>query len=273
MENTDKRLVIDVEAILASKGAKKVPRFLVNFLKRIIHQDELNRFLAISEGYTGAEFASKALEFFDVKYIIHNEENLPRDDKKYIVASNHPLGGLDGLILISLIGKMMGDVRFIVNDLLMFVTPLEPIFVPVNKFGRLNQDYADKIKKAFESNAQILYFPAGLCSRLEKGVIKDLDWKKTFVTKAIETQRDILPIYFSGRNSMFFYRLSKWRKKLGIKFNIEMLFLVDEMVKQRGKTFDIYIRESIPYTSLTKEKSALGWTKHIRSICYGENSN
>lgn len=270
MEQNGKPLLIDVEAILASKGVKKAPKFLVKFLKRIIHQDELNQFLSLHGECRGAEFATKALEFFDVKYNIHDIENLPKDGGKYIFASNHPLGGLDGLILISLIGKEMGDVRFIVNDLLMFITPLEPIFIPVSKFGRLKQDNAEKINHAFSSNAQILYFPAGLCSRLIDGQIKDLEWKKTFVTKAIETQRDIIPIHFSGRNSMFFYRLSKWRKMLGIKFNIEMMFLVDEMVKQRGKTFDIYIRKAVPYSSLTKEKSHKEWTEYIRAISYGD---
>lgn len=269
MEQVKKRLSIDVEKVLASKGVKRAPRFLIRFLKKLIHQDELNDLLSKCGDATGVEFARMALDILQVKFRIHDLENLPQDGKRYIFASNHPLGGLDGLILISLIGEKMGDVRFVVNDLLMFVKPLEPIFVPVSKFKRINQEYADKINDAFKSDAQILYFPAGLCSRLIKGEITDLEWKKTFVTKGIEYQRDIIPIHFSGRNSMFFYRVAKLRKFFGIKFNVEMLLLVDELYKKKGTTFDIYIRKPIPVSSLTKDKSPGEWTKYIREKSYG----
>lgn len=272
MDNKNRAFRIDIEEVLKSKGIQKAPKFLIRFLKRIAHQDELNDLLFKCRGLEGADFAKKALEILDVKYRIHNIENLPHSGGRYIFASNHPLGGLDGLILISLIGQEMGDVRFVVNDLLMFVKPLEPIFVPVSKFGKVNQGNADKINTAFESDAQMLYFPAGLCSRLIKGEIVDLEWKKTFVSKAVEYNRDIIPVHFSGKNSMFFYRLAKLRKFLGIKFNIEMMFLVDELYKQKGKTFDIYIRKPIPVSSITKEKNFKQWTEHIRNISYGSGN-
>lgn len=269
MDVAKKQLSINIEQVLKSKGIHHAPRFLIRFLKKIVHQDELNAILAQCGDLEGYEFAQKVLELLNVRYRIHSPENLPKDNGRYIFASNHPLGGLDGLILIALIGKEMGDVRFVVNDLLMFVKPLEPIFVPVSKFGRINQKNADKINSAFKSDAQMLYFPAGLCSRLVNGKVMDLEWKKTFVTKAVEYHRDIVPIHFSGRNSIFFYRLAKIRKFLGIKFNIEMMFLVDEMFKQKGKTFDIHIRKPIPVTSITKVKSLTEWTKHIRDLSYG----
>jgi hypothetical protein len=176
MDKCTKRLKIDIEEILKSKGVRKAPRLLIKLLKRIIHQDELNELLSECTGYEGVEFATKALEYLKVDYRIHSPENIPRDGGRYIFASNHPLGGLDGLIITSLIGREMGDVRFVVNDLLMFVKPLEPIFVPVSKFGKMSQDYAGRINSAFESDAQVLYFPAGLCSRLIKGKIVDLEW-------------------------------------------------------------------------------------------------
>jgi putative hemolysin len=272
MTSQKKHLHIDIQKVLASKGVKNAPRFLVRLLKRIIHQDELNELLSRCEGLTGVAFAQKALEHLDVKYNIHNPENIPLDGGRYIFASNHPLGGLDGLIMISLIGEKMGDVRFVVNDLLMFIKPLEDIFVPVSKFKRMSQEYADKINSAFESDAQMLYFPAGLCSRLIKGKVMDLEWKKTFVTKAIEYHRGIIPVHFSGENTRFFYRLAKLRKYLGIKFNIEMILLVDEMFKKRGHSFDIYIRKPIPSTDITKEKNALQWTEHIRKLSYGTSN-
>ena len=272
MDKCTKRLKIDIEEILKSKGVRKAPRLLIKLLKRIIHQDELNELLSECTGYEGVEFATKALEYLKVDYRIHSPENIPRDGGRYIFASNHPLGGLDGLIITSLIGREMGDVRFVVNDLLMFVKPLEPIFVPVSKFGKMSQDYAGRINSAFESDAQVLYFPAGLCSRLIKGKIVDLEWKKTFVSKAMEYNRGIIPLHFSGRNSMFFYRLAKLRKFLGIKFNIEMIFLVDELFRQKGKTFDIYIRKPIPASEITKDKSVKWWTGHIRNLSYGSSN-
>lgn len=272
MDKSIKRLKIDIDEVLRSKGVNNAPRFLVRLLKKIVHQDELNDMLARCSGLEGAEFARKVLEILNVSYRVHGIENLPEKGGRYIFASNHPLGGLDGLILISLIGKEMGDVRFVVNDLLMFVKPLEPIFVPVSKFGRINQTNANKINAAFQSEAQILYFPAGLCSRLIKGEIVDLEWKKTFVSKAVEYSRDIVPVHFSGKNSMFFYRLAKLRKFLKIKFNIEMLFLVDELFKQKGKTFDIFFRKPISVSAIREDRNFMRWTEKIRNISYGSSN-
>lgn len=261
-------LSVNIGKVLASKGAKKVPRFAVRWLEKIIHQREINELLLANKEYTGIEFASHALDYLGVKYRVHNPERLPSKDKKCIFVSNHPLGGLDGLVQISFIGSAMGDVRFIVNDLLMAVKPLEPIFIPINKYGKMKADYALKMRDAFCSDAQILNFPAGLCSRLINGEITDLDWKKTFISKAIEYQRDVIPLYFSGRNSMFFYRLAKLRKFLKIKFNIETMFLADELFKQKNATFDIYIGKPIPVDTFTNERSAKEWTEMVREKCY-----
>ena len=268
-----KSLSIDIEKVLKSKGVNKAPRFLVSFLKRIIHQDELNELLEQTAGLEGVDFATKALEILNITFTLHGEENLPPVGEKFVFASNHPLGGLDGLMLISILGKRYdGKVKFVVNDLLMHVTPLEPTFIPINKHGKMSSGYARKIQNAFDSEAQILYFPAGLCSRLINGKIIDLPWKKTFVSKAIESHRGIVPIHFSGKNSMFFYRLAKLRKFLRIKFNIEMIFLVDEMFKQKNNSFDIYIREPLPADSLTQEKTYSEWTQIIRNKSYGTDN-
>lgn len=261
-------LSVNIGKVLAAKGAKNVPGFAVKWLEKIIHQKEINELLLANKDYTGVDFAIHALDHLNVKYRVHGAEKLPPKDRKCIFVSNHPLGGLDGLVQISFIGSTMGDVRFIVNDLLMAIKPLEPIFVPINKYGKMKADYALRIQEAFNSDAQILNFPAGLCSRLINGEITDLDWKKTFISKALEYQRDIVPLYFAGRNSMFFYRLAKLRKFLKIKFNIETMFLVDELFKQKNATFDIYIGDPIPVESISKEHSAKGWTEIIRKKCY-----
>ena len=203
----------------------------------------------------------------EISYNVHNDI-LTDSARRYIFVSNHPLGGLDGMVLIAYLGDKFKDIKFVVNDLLMHIKPLEPIFVPINKYGKMRQENAKRIFEAYDSDTQILNFPAGLCSRKIKGEITDLEWKKSFISKAIEHERDIVPIFFGGRNSNFFYRLANIRKSLGIKFNIETLYLPDEMFKQNSSAFEIYMGEPISYTHLKDGRSAAEWTEIIRERCY-----
>ena len=272
MESQNKDLKLDISAVIASKSerlAKCAPKFLIRWMKKIIHQDELNQILQYSNGSIDVEFADKVLQWLNVKSnvkFIDRESLDPR--RKYIFVSNHPLGGLDGLTLISLFGKTFGNIKFVVNDILMNVIPLRNIFVPVNKHGRMGKDYGQMIHDAYASDAQMLYFPAGLCSRLIKGEITDLEWKKNFIKQARKYDRDIVPIYFGGQNSKFFYRLAKIRKALGIKFNIEMIFLPDEMFKQKNSIFDVIIGKPIPISSIDTSKNLQQWCEEIREKCY-----
>ncbi len=272
MEPENNILSVDVEKIIRGKSkrlAERLPRCVIEYIKRTIHQDEINRLLYKNREYTGVDFATHILQDLDVTYNVHfTGSTCPCPGGRYIFVSNHPLGGLDGMILISYIGNSMGDVRFIVNDLLMYIKPLAPVFVPVNKYGRMKHDNTRLFQDTFDSDAQVLYFPAGLCSRLIDGEITDLDWKKTFVTKAIESRRDIVPMFFSGENSRRFYRLANLRKRLGIKFNIETFLLPDEMFRKKGTSFDLYIGEPVPYTSLTGEHSHKEWCDIIRKYSY-----
>ena len=272
MEPENNILSVDVEKVIRGKSrklAERLPRFVIEYIKRTIHQDEINRLLYKNREYTGVDFATHILQDLDVTYNVHfTGTSRPTPGGRYIFVSNHPLGGLDGMILISYIGSSMGDVRFIVNDLLMYIKPLAPVFVPVNKYGRMRHDNTRLFQETFDSDAQVLYFPAGLCSRLIDGEITDLEWKKTFVTKAIESRRDIVPMFFSGENSRRFYRLANLRKRLGVKFNIETFLLPDEMFRKKGTTFDLYIGEPVPYTSLTGEHSHKEWCDIIRKYSY-----
>ena len=271
MDSENNILSVDIEKVIRGKSQKladRLPRFVLNYIKKTIHQDEINRLLLENREYTGVEFASHILKDLDVSYRVHFSGKRPAPDGRYIFVSNHPLGGLDGMILISYIGSSFGDVKFIVNDLLMFIRPLAPVFVPVNKYGRMRHDNTRMFQETFDSDSQILYFPAGLCSRLIKGKVTDLDWKKTFVTKAIESRRDIIPMFFSGENSRRFYRLANLRKKLGIKVNIETFLLPDEMFRKKGSAFDLYIGEPIPYTTLTGDHTHKEWCDIIRQKCY-----
>ena len=271
MDSENNILSVDIEKVIRGKSQKladRLPRFVLNYIKKTIHQDEINRLLLENREYTGVEFASHILKDLDVSYRVHFSGKRPAPDGRYIFVSNHPLGGLDGMILISYIGSSFGDVKFIVNDLLMYIKPLAPVFVPVNKYGRMRHDNTRMFQETFDSDSQILYFPAGLCSRLIKGKVTDLDWKKTFVTKAIESRRDIIPMFFSGENSRRFYRLANLRKKLGIKVNIETFLLPDEMFRKKGSAFDLYIGEPIPYTALTGEHTHKEWCDIIRQTSY-----
>ena len=272
MESINKDLFIDIDAVIASKSkrlAKFTPKFVVNWVKRIVHQDELNEILKFSNGAIDVEFADKVLLWLNAKSNVKfiNRESL-RSDGRYIFVSNHPLGGLDGLILISSLGKMFGKVKFVVNDILMHILPMRNIFVPVNKHGSMGKDYGEKIHNAYASDAQMLYFPAGLCSRLIDGKITDLEWKRNFIKQAKRYNRDIVPVYFGGRNSNFFYRLAKIRKMLGIKFNFEMIFLPDEMFRQKNSIFDVVIGEPIPISSIDSTRTLDQWCREIREKCY-----
>lgn len=265
---------IDIDHILKGKmgsKAKFVPKFARNWLKRIIHQDEVNAFLWDSRDKTGMEWLEATLRYLDVTLEIEGKENLPAKDdgRLYTFVSNHPLGGADGVALGAIIGKQYdGRFRYLVNDLLMNLPGLAPLCIPINKTGHQSRNFPAMVEAGFKSDHHMLMFPAGLCSRKINGEIHDLDWKKTFITKSVETQRDVVPIHFSGENSNRFYRIANICKRLGIKFNIAMLFLVDEMYKNVHKTFRVTIGKPIPCQTFDKSKSATQWALHVEDIVY-----
>ena len=261
---------IDVEKVLKSKAPKtKVPKFIINILRRIVHEKEFNKLFEDNAEVKNLDFIEKSLQMFNITTSITGKENLPPADGKYIFASNHPLGGLDGMTIGLMIGREYeGKVKLYTNDLLMYVEPLSELFIPVNKVGNQAKTYVESLQNFFDSDDHLITFPAGMCSRKINGKIVDLDWKKNFITKAIQHKRDIVPIYFEGRNSSFFYNLSNIRKMLGIKLNIEMLFLADEMFKQKGKHFTIKIGKPIPWQTFNKSKSQTQWAQWMKEIVY-----
>jgi 1-acyl-sn-glycerol-3-phosphate acyltransferase len=261
---------LDLEKILYSKNPslkKVIPGFVINYLKRIVHQDELNIFLNKYGHLKDAELIEAGLKHFEIKFKVYGSEKIPGTGR-YIFVSNHPLGGVDGLIFIYELSKHYPEIKFPVNDILTNIENLSGIFLPVNKHGSQGKDAAIRIEEAYSSDSQILYFPAGLCSRKKRGVIKDLQWHKSFISKAIQHKRDIVPAYFSGRNSSFFYNLSNIRKSLGIKVNIEMLYLADEMFKQKDKEIFLVFGKPIPWEIFDKTRSALEWADWVKSKSY-----
>lgn len=272
VEVTEKTL--DIEAVLASKlgaRAKYVPKFLVNWLIKIVHQDELNEFMWSAREHQGYRWLYDAMEFLDYKVETEGLENLPgKDDpKRYTLVSNHPLGGPDGIILGAIVGERYDDnFRYLVNDLLMNLPGLAPLCIPINKTGKQSRDFPEMVRKGFASDHHMMMFPAGLCSRKIDGKIQDLEWTKTFIQKSVETQRDIIPIHFEGRNSDKFYRIANICKMLHLKINIAMLYLSDEMFKNRGKTFKVTFGKPIPWQTFDKSRTAKEWAQWVRGEVY-----
>jgi len=244
---------IDVDQVLRSRLPRHyryMPRFVVRWLERIICQDKLNAILQHMAGKNGVDAATAALHEMGITVNATGLEQLPQG--RFLFVSNHPLGGLDGLALISLLGNRYDrHIKFLVNDLLMAVEPLRDVFLPVNKYGSQSRDAASRIEQALKSDDQFITFPAGLCSRMQSdGSIADLVWHKAAVVHAAAHHRDIVPVYFDARNSSFFYRFAKWRKHLGIKFNIELVLLPREMVKQSNSTLRVVIGQPLAWDSL-----------------------
>ena len=265
---------IDIEKILRDKMGKKaryVPRFVISWLKKIIHEDEVNRFLWENRKLEGTEWLTACVQYLDMTLDIVGAENLPdkHDGKLYTFVSNHPLGGQDGVSLGSIIGQHYdGKFRYLVNDLLLNLPGLKPVSIGINKTGRQSRDFSRMVEAGFNSDNHLLMFPAGLNSRKLNGEIHDLPWKKTFITKSVETHRDVVPIHFSGRNSKRFYRIAKFSDRW-LPFNLAMLFLVDEMYRNVGKTFRITIGKPIPWQTFNKTKSPMEWAKFVEDRVYG----
>lgn len=267
-------LKIDVDKILQSKmgdKAKRVPRFLVSWLKRRLHQDEVNAFLEKEGDIQGVPWVEDVVEYLGMKLVIEGEENLPssEDPKRYTFVSNHPLGGLDGVALGAVLGsRYEGQIKYLVNDLLMNLPGLAPLCIPINKTGKQSRQFPLMVEAGFKSENHIIMFPAGLCSRKQKGVIRDLPWNKTFITKSVETQRDIVPIHFGGRNSEKFYRIANICKFFHLKFNVAMIYLVDEMFGNRDKTFVVKIGKPIPWQTFDKSRTPLQWAQYVQDEVY-----
>ncbi len=262
--------VLDLEQIIRSRAGKKakyIPRFLIEGFKKLAHQDFINGYL--KEGHMGVEFCENCLKYLNVNVEVEGMENLPDDSSRYTFVSNHPLGAIDGVTLGMVLGKHYnGNIKYLMNDLLMNLKGLQPLGIPVNKLGGQARNLPKLIDESFRSDSHMLLFPAGLCSRKIDGKIQDIQWGKAFVTKSIQTGRDIVPIRFEGRNSDRFYNIAKWCKRLGLKFNAAMLFLPDEMYRSRGGSYRVIIGKPIPHESLDKSRTPHEWAQEIRNKVY-----
>ena len=261
---------INIREVFLKKNprlAKKLPGFVYRYINRIMHIDEINHLLADHGNEKGIEFANSMVKYFNVQQTLNGLENIPASGR-FIFASNHPLGGFDSLLIMSNLDRILGKVVTLVNDVLMNIPQLHPLFVPLNKHGGHSKEVAKKIHEAYLSDKQILIFPSGFASRRIKGKIQDYEWKKHFIAKSIEYQRDVIPVHVSGHNSGFFYWLGNFRVFFGIKWNLEMFYLADETFKHKNQKFTITFGKPIPYTHFDKSKTLDQWAAEVRDMVY-----
>lgn len=261
---------IDIKKLFYNKNPKLaslLPGFVYGLIKRIVHVDFVNEILREHGDKRGIDFAKAVIKKFNIKVEVKGSENLPSGGR-FIFASNHPLGGFDGIVLLAVLNNYYPELRFLVNDLLMNLRVFDPLFVPINKHGTQSRGNVELIDEVYAGNAQVLTFPAGLVSRRQKGVIQDLEWKKNFISKAIEYKRDVIPVHFDGHNTNFFYTLASLRKFFRIKSNLEMFFLPDETFRHRNENITVIFGKPVPYTDFTRDKSLKEWAEEIKRKVY-----
>ena len=262
---------IDIERVIANKSPglrRMLPRFVIRYLRRVLHEKDINTTMAAVGKYRGLDFCRESLKFMKVEIAVKGLENLP-ESGGVIVASNHPLGGLDGIALMHAVGQRRTDMQFLVNDILLNIENLRELFVPVNKHGPNGRERAQLIEKTYGEDIAVLVFPAGLVSRKQNGAVADLEWKKSFISKAIRYEKDVVPVYVDGKNSPFFYNFARLRKFFGIKANLEMFFLPKEMFRQRNKKITITFGKAVAWQSFAeKGKNHQQWADEMRARVY-----
>lgn len=268
MNNQNK--FIDTRKVIRSKSlllAKLLPRFVLNYIRRIVHEDEVNQMMHDNGHLNGLGFVDSSLKYLGAEIKLVGLENIPTSGG-VILASNHPLGGLDGVAFMHAVGRVRSDLQFLVNDILLNIKNFEPLFIPVNKHGANPRFALKMIEEAYASNAAVLVFPAGLVSRKISGRVQDLPWTKSFISKAVRYNKAVIPVHISGRNSNRFYNLSWIRRKLGIKANVEMFLLVDEMYRQLNSRITLTFGKPIPAETFDDTKSQTEWAAYVRDRVY-----
>lgn len=261
---------IDIDALIKDKNPrlyKWMPGFLLRYLKRTIHQDESNEVIRDNKGANGYEFSLDVINRLNIQVEVSGLEHVPKEGGAIFVV-NHPLGGMDALAIIKEIYPIRNDLKFVVNDLLLHLPNLKDLFVGVNKHGTNTKESLTALNELFASERAIFVFPAGLVSRRKKGVVEDLEWKKTFITRARKFKKPVIPVYLDGELTNFFYRLANFRTGIGIKANIEMFYLVDELFRQKGKTLQIKFGKSISYEEFDRSKKDLEWAQWVKRKVY-----
>ncbi len=267
---SEQKKIIDVKQVIHEKNPKLLkflPGFIVRYLQRILHENDVNQFISDHRNDSPIEFCLSVMKKFNIDLDYEGLENVPAEGGA-IITMNHPLGGMDAMALVAVVHKKRPDLKFVVNDVLMHLENLQPIFVGVNKHGGNAAASLRMVDETFKGDELLCIFPAGLVSRKTDGVIEDLKWKKTFVTRSIKYNKTIIPVYIDGELTDFFYRMYTIRKKLGVKANIEMLYLVNELYKQHNKKIKIKFGEPIYAVDFDDSKSHDEWAQYVKSKVY-----
>jgi len=270
METDSAKKLIDIHRVFKDKNPslyRIIPDGVLNYIRKLVHEDEINEFIKREGHKEGLEFADAIINLFQLRIQFTGAEHIPASGG-VIIASNHPLGGLDAMALIKVVSQKRQDIMFIVNDILLQIKNLAPLFIGVDKHAKNARQSLRAIDELYASEKCVLIFPAGLVSRKRKGIIRDLPWSKSFVTMARKYKRNIIPVHIDGANSNRFYNLANWRKCIGIKANIEMLLLPDEMYRQHNKTATVTIGEAVSYHSLGQGVSDQEWARRICNLVY-----
>lgn len=268
IENQSK--YIDVEGVFKQKNKKLwalIPGFIFWMIRKLVHEKEINLFMAQHGEKWGKEFSDKVVDYFKVKVDYHGIEHLPKDPK-VIIAANHPFGGIEGIVMTNFLANHYGDVRVPSNDILMSIKNFKPYFIPINKHGSNSKIAAIEMDKSLASEIPLLIYPAGMVSRKNNGIIRDLPWKKTFISKAIEYKRPIVPTFVEGRNSRLFYSVAGIRKLLGISSNLEMMLLPHELFRMQHAEFKIHFAQPVPPEFFDKRFRPAEWTEKFQEYVY-----
>ena len=264
---------IDIDKILEDKNPrlkKWLPGFLVRYLKKITHQRVINKVISDTEGMNGFEFCDYVLDYFNITIETTGLEHIP-DEGGVIFAANHPLGGMDALAIVKEMKPIRTDFKFVVNDILLHLAPLKDLFIGVNKVGSNSKSHIAQLNAEFAKPQGVFVFPAGLVSRRKKKQVRDLEWKKTFISRSKKFEKDVVPVFLDGKLSNFFYNLANFRERLGLKANIEMLYLVNELFKQKNATLKLFFGKPIPHATFNSSKTDLEWADYVKQKVYRLN--
>ena len=261
---------INIRELFKNKNpglARLIPGFVYNYIHNTLHLDFMNDFIKRNGHLEGIPFIEQAIHEFNIKGEVHGLENIP-ETGRFIFASNHPLGGFDAFLLMQCVDEKLGKLKFLTNDILLGIPSLRPMFIPINKHGSNSREAAMVLNETYNSDVQILIFPSGLASRKIKGKITDLEWKKHFIAKSVKHKRDIIPVFIGGRNTNRFYRVANIRKFLRLKWNIEMFYLPDELMKHSNSVIPVYFGKPISYKTFDNSKTQQQWAQWVKDLVY-----
>jgi len=228
-------------------------KWVLNTLKKLLHEDDCNQVIGVNQHLNGYDFLDKLLRDLNFNYTVSADalKNIPAAGRLIVVA-NHPIGTLDGLALVKLIHSVRSDVRIVANQLLLYVEPLQSVFLPVEVLSEKKslRDTYKRMLDALKNDEAIIIFPAGEVSRLTPIGIRDGEWQTGFIKLAKKTRSPILPIHITGNNSIWFYGMSMLYKPLG------SLLLFKEMFNKHNKTIKFNIGATISYLSLANSAAA-----------------